>query len=139
MRIVKEELTREEVAALANCNVVDSQDCETCQAIKICDNTSKAIRKWLAEQLLDEMDKPKVWDGAPDDAKTAQVMWFDKNDGFASIRTFTREPPKTRARIMAEEISAELNGAPRYKNEVDIIESALNKYAEELTNTKETE
>lgn len=133
---MKKEMTREEVAALAKCNVVDSQDCETCQARKICDNTSKAIRKHLATALLEEMDKPKVWGGAPKWVNAARVRFFvnDRNDGHSEVfsETYTREIQKTRARQIAEEATKEYIGLHPGRGFVDIVESALEKYAAEL-------
>lgn len=129
---MKKEMTREEVAALANCNGVNCPDCKTCQAIKICDSTSEAICKWLAEQLLEEMDKPKVWDGAPEDAKTAEVCFFNNlycDCGRADM-VYTRELPKTRARIMAEEIAAAQ--ISNKSDLVDIIEQTINTHMKEL-------
>lgn len=132
---MKKEMTREEVAALANCNGFNCPDCKTCQAIKICDSTSEAICKWLAEQLLEEMDKPKVWDGAPEDTKTAEVCFFNNlycDSGRADM-VYTREIPKTRARKNAEELYKILCFQRTGKTDcINAIESALEKYAAEL-------
>lgn len=88
--------------------------------------------KRFATALLEEMDKPKVWDGAPDTANIVYVCWSDETGFALGYKRYTRELPKTRARQIAEEITEALTSSPRYKTEVEIIESALNKYAEEL-------
>jgi hypothetical protein len=52
------------------------------------------------------MDNPKVWDGAPDNAGFASVN-FCKESGvplqFGKTMFYTRELPKSRARVIAEE------------------------------------
>lgn len=55
----------------------------------------------LARELLDERAKPKVWDGAPENATKAAVI-FD----YARMATtrYTRTLHKTRAREIAEEM-----------------------------------
>ena len=115
---MKEELTREELKRF----ILFAKDKDT--------------RK-LATALLEEMDKPKVWDGAPEDALQAQITWFTKNGGYIGMKTYTRELPKTRARIIAEQEGHEL--AEKYEWNAaakelvtNRIEAALNKYAEEL-------
>lgn len=130
---MKEKLTREEVAALENCNVVDCSDCKTCQA-------TKAIYKRLAEQLLEEMDKPKddVWKYASDGITTAYVSYGSGPVVSASADyTFTRELPKTRARQIAEKEGRGLSekyGWHELAKEfvTNVIETALEKYAAEL-------
>ena len=86
----------------------------------------------LARMYFEERARPKVWDGAPEDAFQAQITWFTENGGFTGIKTYNRELPKTRARQIAEKISAALSSQDRYKPEVKIIEAVLEKYAEEL-------
>ena len=92
----------------------------------------------LATALLEERAKPKVWDGAPDNAFRSIVNWYDKSRGFIKSKVLTRELPKTRARQIAEEVTAIVNKAIEGIS-VNEIEAVLNKYAEELTNTKETQ
>ena len=82
-----------------------------------------------------------VWDGAPDWATNARVRWTNPdypegmNETFSEL--YTRELPKTRARQIAEKEGYEIaekygwNTAAR-ELIVTRIESALNKYAEEL-------
>ena len=89
----------------------------------------KDTRK-LAAALLEEMDKPKAWDGAPDNALQAQIIWFTKNGGYIGMKTYTRELPKTRARIMAEEIAAAQ--ISNKSDLVDIIEQTINTHMKEL-------
>ena len=112
---MKEELTREELKRF----IFFAKDKDT--------------RK-LATALLEEMDKPKVWDGAPDNALQAQIIWFTKNGGYIGMKTYTREIPKTRARQMAEEVTALVNRAIEGIS-VEEVEAVLNKYAAELGTT----
>ena len=91
----------------------------------------------LARMYFEEMDKPKAWDGAPEDAFQAQITWFTENGGFTGIKTFTREPPKTRARQIAEKEGhrlAEKYGWNTAAKELvtNVMEAALSKYEEEL-------
>ena len=92
---------------------------------------SRRVAIELATALLEEMDKPKVWDDAPEDAIQAQITWFTENGGFTGIKTHNRELPKTRIDEIADEMWHEINkgvtGLP-----IDIIKRGLKKYAEEL-------
>jgi transcription termination factor NusB len=94
---------------------------------------SRRVARELATALLAEMDKPKVWGGAPEDAIQAQITWFTENGGFTGIKTFTRELPKTRARQIAENIVRGINDEI-YSDPKDIeyVEGVLKRYAEEL-------
>ena len=133
---MKEELTREVLESMKSC---DGTSCDRCEAEAYCEEMCwDVIVQNLATALLEEMDKPKVWDGAPKGTEYIVVGFYSNEKPLAPLKVVTcnREPPKTRARIMAEEISDKLNNAPRYKNEVDIIESALNKYADETRSEK---
>jgi len=130
---MKEELTREIIEEVSCCE----GDCYECLALKHCYHGGNLMQK-LATALLEEMDKPKVWDGAPEDALQAQIIWFTKNGGYIGMKTYTRELPKTytrelpktRARIMAEEIaSAKISNE---KDLVDIIEQTINTHMKEL-------
>lgn len=135
---MKEELTREVLEAMKKCSKVSCSECIACGCV--C-GTSQPLAEKLATALLEEMDKPKddVWKYAPDGITTADVYYGDGQLVSATPDyTFTRELPKTRARIMAEEVAALVNRAVEGVS-VKEIEAALNKYAEELTNTKETE
>lgn len=127
---MKEELTREVVEAMARCT--ETQDCvDKCAAYKFCNGKYwTVICSKLATALLEEMDKPKAWDGAPDNALQAQIIWFTKNGGYIGMKTYTRELPKTRARIMAEEIAAAQ--ISNKSDLVDIIEQTINTHMKEL-------
>jgi hypothetical protein len=89
----------------------------------------------LATALLAEMDKPKVWDGAPEWVNAARVRFFvnDRNDGHSEVfsGTYTRELPKTRARQIAEDIAHVIYRGTNGKD-VEYVEGVLTKYAEEL-------
>ena len=93
--------------------------------------TSATVER-LATALLEERAKPKVWDGAPDNAFRSIVNWYDKNRGFIKSKVLTRELPKTRARIIAEEIVRGINDEI-YSDTKDIeyVEGVLKRYAEE--------
>ena len=99
--------------------------------------TAETVER-LATALLEERARPKLWDGAPYNARRGIVNWFDKNGVIIDSKTYTRELPKPRARQIAEEIVDELDSLPRHNTDIEVIESILTKYAEELTNTKET-
>lgn len=131
---MKEELTNEVLEAMKKCS---GTICSECIAGDVCrKNNWQDIIQALTTALLEERAKPKVWDGAPEWVNAARVRFFvnDRNDGHSEVfsETYRREIPKTRARQIAEEIEKALSTSPRYKTEVEIIESALNKYAEEL-------
>ena len=130
---MNEELTTEVLEAIVNCN--GDGDCRLGSAKNFCNN------KILATALLEERAKPKVWDGAPEWVNAARVRFFvnDRNDGHSEVfsETYRRELPKTRARIIAEEVTALINRAI-YGTSVKEIEAVLKRYAGELTNTKET-
>ena len=129
---MKEELTREIIEEVSCCD----GDCDKCLALKRCCQGSDLMRRKLATALLEEMDKPKVWDGAPEDTKTAEVCFFNNlycDSGRADM-VYTRELPKTRARQIAEEVISENVGGVEDKVSLltDLIETALEKYAAEL-------
>jgi len=130
---MKKELTNELLEAMARCEA----GCSLCEALEVCMGDRFKQFNVLAADLLKERAKPKVWDGAPEDALQAQIIWFTKNGGYIGMKTYTRELPKTRARIIAEQEGHELaekygwNAAAK-ELVTNRIESALNKYAEEL-------
>ena len=127
---MKEELTNEVLEAIKKCKF----NCTLRGANGVCSNYD--WNQKLATALLEERAKPKVWDGAPEWAKSARVMWSDTcknepaNRGDYSPR-HTRELPKTSIDEIADEVWHEINkgvtGLP-----IDIIKRGLNKYAEEL-------
>ena len=99
---------------------------------------SRRVARELATALLAEMDKPKVWDGAPDWAKSARVMWSDTCKNEPANRSdysprYTRELPKTRARQIAENIVHGINGETHGETkDIEYVEGVLKRYAEEL-------
>ena len=136
---MNEELTREVLEALGSCMNACGDDCK---ARGVCLPGQSYVRRKLATALLEERAKPKVWGGAPDNAFRSIVNWYDKSRGFIKSKVFTRELPKTRARIIAEEEGqglAKKNGWSVAAGALvaNVVEAALNKYAEELTK-KET-
>jgi 23S rRNA maturation-related 3'-5' exoribonuclease YhaM len=56
----------------------------------------------LCTALLAEMDKPKVWDGAPYDCTHCQVNFIRHMRAIHSV-VYERELPKSRERQIAEE------------------------------------
>ena len=126
---MNEELTNEVLEAIKKCKF----DCTLRGANGVCSNYD--WNQKLATALLEERAKPKVWDGAPEWAKSARVMWSDTcknepaNRGDYSPR-YTRELPKTRTRIMAEEIaSAHISNKDDL---IDIIEQTIKNHFAEL-------
>ena len=133
---MNEELTNEVLEALGSCMNTCGDDCK---ARGVCLPGQSYVRRKLATALLEERAKPKVWDGAPDNARRGIVNWFDKNGLFIDSSIYTRELPKTRARQIAENIVHGINGVTHGEaKDIEYVEGVLNKYAEELTNTKET-
>lgn len=131
---MKKELTREAVEAITKCSKT-SGDCSRCGAYEFCREKSASFRfEELATALLEEMDKPKVWDGAPEEAVKAHIEWFDKNGWYSRMNIYARELQKTRARQIAEEVISENVGGVEDKVSLltDLIETALEKYAAEL-------
>ena len=125
---MSKELTNEVLEAMAKCK----HNCPTCGANEVCSKYDwKEMMQSLATALLDERATPKVWEFAPITADCA-VVYYYLGDTFFGEKTYTRELPKTRARQIAEKISAALSSQDRYKPEVKIIEAVLEKYAEEL-------
>jgi hypothetical protein len=129
---MNEELTKEVLEAMTKCNL----DCTLCGANAVCAKYDwQDTIQTLATSLLEERAKPKVWDGAPYWVNAARVRFFvnDRNDGHSEVfsETYTRELPKTRARQIAEEVTALVNRAIDGIS-VKEIEAVLNKYAEEL-------
>ena len=90
----------------------------------------------LARMYFEERARPKVWDGAPDNA-TVAVVDFKRTCGDflepLSFEAYTRELPKTRARQIAENIVRGINDEI-YSDPKDIeyVEGVLKRYAEEL-------
>jgi len=94
---------------------------------------SRRVAIELATSLLAEMDKPKVWDGAPEWATNGRVYWTNGFDKEMYSKLYTREIPKTRARQIAENIvrgiNDEIHSDPK---DIEYVEGVLKRYAEEL-------
>ena len=92
----------------------------------------------LASTLLAEMDKPKVWDGAPENAVIAQVHFYKAAKTYATPSAtpmvYTRERPKSRAREIAEEAWSTFRSKEigRGEDYINSLESAILKHEEEL-------
>jgi hypothetical protein len=133
---MNEELTRDVLEAMKKCS---ENSCSECPAVDVCcseDDWEYTIQT-LATALLEERAKPKVWDGAPEWATVGRVVWTDKEHDEGCSKLYRREPPKTRARQIAEQEGhglAEKYGWNASAKELvtNVMESALNKYAEEL-------
>lgn len=77
--------------------------------------------------VLAEREKnPGVWDGAPENAASATIIYrTEKSIPCSYGKEFYRDLPKTRAREIAERISSETR-IGYAMNLADIIESAIN-------------
>ena len=129
---MNEELTMEVLEAMAGC----SNYCPSCSANKVCSkNDWQDTLQALATALLEERAKPKVWEFAPITADCAVVYYYVGNTFFGE-KTYTRELPKTRARQIAENTYVDMEDFT-YEDFINAIESALNKYAEELEGNHE--
>ena len=127
---MNEELTREVLEALGSCMNACGDDCK---ARGVCLPGQSYVRRKLATALLEEMDKPKVWDGAPEWATIGRVCWTGKKHGEAYSKLYHRELPKTRTREIAENIVHGINGKTHGETkDIEYVEGVLNKYAEEL-------
>jgi len=140
---MNEVLTNEVLEALKRCN---GADCHGCPAQKICRYyVGIGTIQALATALLEERAKPKddVWKYASDGTTTADVYYGNSVLVSATPdHTFHRELPKTRARQIAEQEGQGLAKKCGWSVAAgalvaNVVESALNKYAEELTK-KET-
>lgn len=122
---MKEELTNEVLEAMTECKL----DCATCCANAVCRKYNwQDTMQSLATALLEERAKPKVFEDIPDNVLSAQVSWYQNS--IFKRKEYTREPPKTRARILAEEIAS-----AKISNEadlVDIIEQTIKNHFAEL-------
>ena len=93
--------------------------------------TDKDVSRF-AKALLAEMDKPKVWDNAPEWATKAVVNWSAPTHYSGVYKEYTRELPKSRIDEIAEEaVDKYQRGAVGAGSLTDIIKSAILKYAEE--------
>lgn len=94
------------------------------------ENYSYGYVKAMAQQLLDEMKNPGVWDGAPEWATSARVRYTDgpltgHNDMYS--QRYDREVPKTKAREIAERKSREWQDGFSIDSDplADLIEAAI--------------
>ena len=91
----------------------------------------------LAKQLLAEMEKPKVWTGAPEWATSAMAVWYGKDGQVAHSQDYTRTLPKSRIDEIAEEVAREQSkyGVDRWTDVekwlTGVIKSAILKDREE--------
>ena len=90
---------------------------------------SYSVVKNLAIALLAEIDKPKVWDGAPEWANEACINWYGKNGQYDESGIYTREPPKSRIDEIAEEAASKWAGGKKALE--DAIKSAILRALEE--------
>ena len=140
---MNEELTREVLEDMATCR---ERGCPDCKGVCRGETISYGIET-LAKALLAEMEKPgdDVWKDAPEWADVAEVCWRDKANTKHKqlLNPLTRELPKTRARQIAEQEGqglAKKNGWSVAAGALvaNVVESALNKYAEELEEKEAT-
>jgi len=123
---MNEEMTNEVLEEMKKCGL----DCARCGS-EFCNKYDwQDIVQTLATALLEERARPKVWDKAPEWADRADVSYKGNVKGKINISIYTRELPKTRTRIMAEEIaSAHISNKDDL---IDIIEQTINAHMEEL-------
>ena len=127
--MIYEELTDELLEAIVNCD----GECIGCPAQSVCD--AVGIKRSLATDLLEERAKPKVWDGAPDEADYVTVGAYKNSNPLAPIKVkcYTRELPKTRTREIAENIVHGINGKTHGETkDIEYVEGVLKRYAEEI-------
>ena len=137
---MNEELTNKVLEAMKKC----SHNCLTCSAYDFCSNHDwQHIMQALATALLEERARPKddVWKNAPYWAKGACIIWDDgegqKYTRLYNSERYTRELPKSRARQIAEQEGHGLAkkygwNASAKELVINVMESALNKYADEI-------
>jgi hypothetical protein len=130
------ELTREVIVAMKKCK--NTNNCILCIAHKLCKHISslEAIET-LATALLEEMDKPGVWDGSPEWATKAVVNWSALTHYSGVYKEYTRELPKSRERQIAEEVGNNIANKYEWNRDartlmINTCESALLKYKAEL-------
>lgn len=114
------ELTREEIEKWANVpfGIYSSNDYQQ-----------------IAKQLLAEMDKPKVWDNAPDEASKCCVIYMhgERDVHCAKYNNYTRTLTKSHEREIAEKYADKWDihcDSIEQRRVADVIESAINEYKE---------
>lgn len=126
------ELTREQIITMSKCG--NKGVCSSCFHNIECQLKTKdaIIINSLATALLAEMNKPKVWYGAPEWATKAVVNWSAPTRCWSVNKEYTREPPKSRIDEIAEEAEDRYKrGAIGAGSLTDIIKSAILKDREE--------
>jgi len=125
---MKEELTNEMLEVMKMC----SFNCALCGVNGVCDKYDwQDTIQTLAAALLEERAKPKddVWEYAT--MRTDRVvLYYYEGDNLCAAKTYTRELPKTRTRIMAEEIAS--TKISNEANLIDIIEQTIKNHFAEL-------
>jgi hypothetical protein len=80
----------------------------------------------LVDQLLLEMDAPKVWTNAPDNAVRALTYFYDDKRSFINEKEYTRTLPKSRIDEIAEEAVRKYSVTSADQRPlVEIIKSAI--------------
>lgn len=117
------ELTREQIITMSKCG--NNGVCSPCFRNIECQlKTEDAIIvRSLATALLAEIDKPKIWDGAPEKATTAVINYYEKDStGCPFGKEYARTLPKSRIDEIAEE--ADL-GITKDKYSVEQLSKAI--------------
>jgi hypothetical protein len=115
--------TREELQAYID-DGIDSPTAYSCGTVRE-----------LCRALLAEMDKPKVWDGAPEEADHVWLVYSVKSFDNGSLKEygFARDLPKSRAREIAEEERARARESSGSLIDIaDYVESGILKREKEL-------
>lgn len=89
----------------------------------------------IIDQLIAEMEKPKVWDCAPDYCAEACVNFVDKSSNVVFSQEYRRTLPKTRAREIAEEVTEKWCRCDPFfsgMSRADTIEAAILRREKEL-------
>ena len=120
------ELTREVLEDMARCREIG---CQGCRGVCKCNTMGSGIET-LAKALLAEMDKPKVWDGAPDDCNACTVN-FVKHMKAVSSKAYTRTLPKSRIDKIAEEAAKDYIHNQNGTGLIDMVKSAILRALEE--------
>lgn len=122
------ELTRDKIEWLAKQPVITKySSIETVELIDI------------AKQLLAEMDNPKVWDNAPQDATFASIHYaiesghpYPEGTHERAARFHYRELPKSPEREIAEKWANTPTTEPTRKYLADTIEAAIKEALEKV-------
>jgi len=118
------EFTREVLEGMAKCESMAT--CNDCRIKEYCNIPPAHTRASFARALLAEMSKDDVWKDAPVTATKALVAYYTNISGCIGQATYTRELPKSRARVIAEEAWADCHSDVTTKEEdIARIESAI--------------